>query len=65
MSGRLDLNDLRYPVVWPNLLTDKLRWKLCEKKRAVEDGHAVIVDVGTQAKVVFTGGHQLNCLSLK
>lgn len=41
----------RYPVIRPNLVTDKLRGKLCEKKGAVEYCHSVAVIVSSQIKV--------------
>ena len=38
--------NLRYPVIWANLLADELRWELCKQEGTVEDGHAIIVIVG-------------------
>ena len=44
--------DLRYPIVGTNLLADKLRRKLGEQERAIKYRHAIVVIIGSQAKIV-------------
>ena len=46
---------LRNPVVWANLLADKLRWEFRKQEGAVEDCHAIVVIIRCQLEIILRG----------